>query len=100
MRKPRVVDAIRSLVPEFQGAITGGVITWYVPTEAPVTQDQIDAELVRLQAEYDTKEYQRLRADAYPPITDQLDMQYWDHVNGTVNWETAVATIKAKYPKV
>jgi hypothetical protein len=98
--KPTTVDAIRSLVPTFQGAITGGVITWHVPTVAPVTQDQIDAELVRLQAAYDTKEYQRLRADAYPPIVDQLDMQYWDHVNGTVNWETAVATIKAKYPKV
>jgi hypothetical protein len=42
--------------------------------------------------------YSELRAAAYPPIVDQLDMQYWDHINGTVNWETAIAAIKAKYP--
>ena len=46
--KPAIVDAIRSLVPTFQGAITNGIITWHVPTTAPVTQAQIDAELVRL----------------------------------------------------
>jgi hypothetical protein len=94
--KPTTVDAIRSLVPTFQGAITGGVITWHVPTEAPVTQDQIDAELVRLQAAYDTKEYQRLRADAYPPITDQLDSIFH---GGLEAWKVEIQAIKTKYPK-
>ena len=43
--------------------------------------------------------YQELRAAAYPSFADQADMQYWDKVNGTNNWETAIAAIKAKYPK-
>ena len=43
--------------------------------------------------------YSELRAAAYPSFADQADMQYWDKVNGTNNWETAIAAIKAKYPK-
>ena len=43
--------------------------------------------------------YQELRAAEYPSFADQADMQYWDKVNGTNNWETAIAAIKAKYPK-
>lgn len=44
-------------------------------------------------------EYQYLRKDEYPPIEDQLDMIYWDKVNGTNNWETLIQSIKEKYPK-
>jgi hypothetical protein len=43
--------------------------------------------------------YTESRQAAYPSIADQLDMQYWDHVNGTTNWEEAITAIKAKYPK-
>ena len=43
--------------------------------------------------------YSELRAAEYPSLADQADMQYWDKVNGTNNWETAIAAIKAKYPK-
>jgi hypothetical protein len=98
--KPTTVDAIRSLVPTFQGAITGGVITWHVPTEAPVTQDQIDAELVRLQAEYDTKEYQRLRAPEYPSHLDYLDAIVKSDLAGQQAYINACLAVKAKYPKV
>ena len=43
--------------------------------------------------------YSELRAAEYPSFADQADMQYWDKVNGTNNWESAIAAIKAKYPK-
>ena len=43
--------------------------------------------------------YKELRATAYPPIQDQLDMQYWDGVNGTTTWQDAIATIKTENPK-
>ena len=45
------------------------------------------------------KEYQRTRAEAYDSISDQLDMQYWDNVNGTTTWKDHVAAIKAAHPK-
>tara|TARA_B100000035_G_C21017246_1_gene562501 strand:+ start:1679 stop:1993 length:315 start_codon:yes stop_codon:yes gene_type:complete len=43
--------------------------------------------------------YAELRAEAYPSIEDQLDMQYWDKVNGTNHWQQSITTVKATYPK-
>jgi len=39
------------------------------------------------------------RKKEYPPIGDQLDMQYWDKVNGTSTWQDAVAKVKSDNPK-
>ena len=50
-----------------------------------------------LKAEYDAKSYQRDRQ--YPDLGEQLDMQYWDQVNGTTTWKDAVAKVKADNPK-
>ena len=38
-----------------------------------IDQSLVDAEVARLQAEYDSTEYQRLREPEYPKIGDQLD---------------------------
>ena len=35
----------------------------------------------------------------YPPMEEQLDMLYWDKVNGTENWKAAIDKIKADNPK-
>jgi len=35
----------------------------------------------------------------YPSIQEQLDMQYWDAVNGTTTWKDAIAQVKADNPK-
>jgi len=39
------------------------------------------------------------RANNYPSLADQLDMQYWDKINGTNKWQDAINAVKAKYPK-
>ena len=39
------------------------------------------------------------RQEAYGSIGDQLDMQYWDGVNGTTVWADHVAAVKAAHPK-
>lgn len=36
----------------------------------------------------------------YPDIKDQLDMIYWDQVNGTTNFKETIDAIKAAHPKV
>jgi len=46
-----------------------------------------------------TLEILEKRKLAYPSIQEQLDMQYWDKVNGTDTWEQAINAVKAKYPK-
>ena len=35
----------------------------------------------------------------YPSIQEQLDMQYWDSVNGTTTWKDAIAAVKTENPK-
>lgn len=44
--------------------------------------------------------YQEKRLAEYPPLNEQLDMQYWDKINGTNLWADNIALIKAKYPKI
>ena len=63
------------------------------------TWDQVSAKKAELQTDYDNKQYQRDRADAYPSIQDQLDMQYHDAVDGTTTWKDAIATVKTDNPK-
>ena len=74
-----------------------------------VDQDNIDAARVEL----DKNKYQVQRTGKQDPefpgvlttdtiyasVQEQLDMQYWDAVNGTTTWKDHVAAVKAKYPK-
>jgi len=73
-------------------------IEWLNGT-TPIPVADIEAKMTELQAEYDANQYQRDRATAYPSIQEQLDMQYWDKVNGTTNWEDAIAKVKSNIPK-
>jgi hypothetical protein len=43
--------------------------------------------------------YSDFRKCEYPPIDQQLDMLYWDYINGTTNWLDTITQIKNKYVK-
>ena len=43
--------------------------------------------------------YIEKRVSEYPSISDQLDMIYWDTINGTHLWQVKISEIKKKYPK-
>ena len=43
--------------------------------------------------------YIEKRLAEYPPLGEQLDMIYWDKVNGTNIWQDSITAIKNKYPK-
>lgn len=90
------IDAIVSLVPNAQVTIRGDEVEWHEPSTAPITDAQIDAELVRLQAEYEAKQYQRDRALEYPSFANQFDLLYH---GGYDAWKAAIDAVKAKYPK-
>mgnify|MGYP005703613971 FL=1 len=45
------------------------------------------------------KRVQLTRAAAYPSLQEQMDMQYWDAVNGTTTWKDAIAKVKSDNPK-
>ena len=96
-----ILQAIMKINPKAEVTVDGddiNSITWENGT-TPIPVADIEAKMTELQAEYDAKQYQRERATAYPSIQEQLDMQYWDKVNGTTNWEDAIAKVKSDIPK-
>lgn len=52
-----------------------------------------------VQAEIDANTYKDARASAYKPLAEQLDMMYWDTVNGTSTWKEHIDAVKAQHPK-
>ena len=96
-----VLKAILKINPNAEAVVIDNninQITWHNGT-TPIPKADIEAKMVEVQAEYDANQYQRDRATAYPTIQEQLDMQYWDKVNGTTNWEDAIAKVKSDNPK-
>jgi len=101
MTNNEIINAIKKINPNAEVTVGGNSldeITWLNGT-TPISKADIEAKMVEVQADYDANQYQRDRATAYPTIQDQLDMQYWDNVNGTTNWEDAIAKVKADNPK-
>ena len=91
-------DAIRNINPAVV-TIRGDVA--YDANEQVIEIDQAayEAEVSRLEAEWNATQYQRDRDKAYASIADQLDMKYWDSVNGTTTWADHIAAVKAAHPK-
>ena len=96
-----ILDALVSLRPgsiwDLEGNDYNG-LKWRDPTQAKPTLAEISTELSRLQAEYAAKEYQRLRAAAYPPIGDQLDALYHAGIF-PAEMAAKLAEVKARFPK-
>ena len=96
-----IFEAIRALIPDAKLYVEDNSwdkIHWDDEREQP-SRSEIEAKIKELQAEYDAKQYHRDRAISYPSIQDQLDMQYWDSVNGTTTWKDAIAKVKTDIPK-
>lgn len=68
-------------------------------TQITLVQSDIDAARTAINKELTDTKYQRDRADKYPLIQEQLDMQYWDKKNGTTTWVDAIAKVKSDNPK-
>jgi hypothetical protein len=97
-----IIKAIKAINPNAQVSVNAediNQITWHNGT-TPIPANEILAKQQELITEYNSKQYQRDRAIVYPSIQEQLDMQYWDKINGTNNWEQAINAVKLKYPKV
>ena len=98
LRYPTKVEAIISLVGGGIITIEGSDEVEYVDGQTPPSEAEIDAEIIRLQAEYDAQEYARNRKTEYPDIGDQLDDLYH---KGAFSDEMAVKikAVKDAHPK-
>ena len=95
-------DVLFSLRPGAIWVVRGEEIEWLDETQTQPTETEIQTELTRLQAEYDSKQYQRDRQPEYPSLADLADALYWSNQGDNTKLDEyyqACAAVKAKYPK-
>ena len=100
-------NALESLSPNSSWSWDGQDyegISWHSEnTDDIPTKEELDAEVTRLQEEYDSNDYARARALAYPQLAEQLDKLWHDINNGTLDetgdFFTALKTVKDDNPK-
>jgi hypothetical protein len=90
--------ALLSLRPNADFHMVGNTIIWQDLVQNQPTDAEIDAEVIRLQAEYDAKQYARSRVTEYPPIGDQLDALFHAGVF-PADMAAQIQAVKDKYPK-
>jgi uncharacterized small protein (DUF1192 family) len=91
-------NALQSLRPGAEWVLRGDDLEWLDTQQTQPTEAEIQAEITRLQAEYDAKAYARSRAAEYPAIGDQLDA-LWKGGAAAEDMLAAVMAVKSKYPK-
>ena len=72
-------------------------ITWHDGNPTNITEEQILAKQVELQAEYDAQEYARKREAEYPSVQDLVVALYDTDDKAAIDAKRA--EIKLKYPK-
>lgn len=97
-----IVDALTSLFPRVQWTLRGDsydVLEWNSEDVEKPSEEVLLAEVERLQAEYESLEYQRLRATEYPDFRDYLDGIVKNDQEQIDAYIAACLAVKAKYPK-
>jgi hypothetical protein len=93
-------EALNNLRPLARWAVHGAPVyenlEWDDENQTKPTEQELNTERERLQAEYNAKAYQRQRAAEYPSIVDQLDTLYH---GGYDAWRATIQAVKDKYPK-
>jgi len=90
-------QAINNLHPNADWVVNvDGHLDWYSVDITQPTQAEIDAEIIRLEAVYDSQEYARLRKTEYPTIEECVHAILDDGLDALQVLRQAV---KDKYPK-
>jgi len=102
-----IIHAVHSLRPGASWFINGDDYDGLIWQEKPVweggqkkpTKEEVEAEVARLQKEWEDTEYQRLRAKEYPDVKEYLDGLVKDDTEQMQAYIDACLAVKAKYPK-
>ena len=92
MSQKLTAQAINELAPNAEYTIIDGVIDWQSEEIDQPSNEAIEEKKLQIN-------YKNDRQVAYESIQDQLDMQYWDSVNGTTTWKDHIAQVKSDNPK-
>ncbi len=101
-----LIEAIHSLRPGAEWSLDGrkySGLNWFeTNTQTKPTKEEIEAEVAKLQAEYEAAEYQRQRAPEYPDLKELADALYWSSKGDNTKLDEYYAkceVVKLKYPK-
>ena len=102
-----ITNALHSLRPRASWSVNGDTYEGLQWLEKPVweggqkkpTQAEVEAEVARLQKEWEDAEYQRLRAQEYPDVKEYLDGLVKGDTEQMQAYIDACLAVKAKYPK-
>ncbi len=84
-------DALQSLKPKAEWILRGDVLEWLDAVQTEPTQSEIDAEVVRLQAEYDALAYARARDISYPNLKEFAEAYTEKEIGGdSTKWDAYV----------
>ena len=96
----KIIMAILAIKSDSEVSVVGNdvnQITWQDGNPTNITNEQILAKQAELKADYEAKEYQRARADAYPPADEFMEAYCEKEIGGdTTKWDLYVT----KYNKV
>ena len=102
MKKPQFNHILNSDYPELSWRLEGDYayekIEWELSEgqTAPI-KEELESKLATLQAEYDSKQYQRDRLKEYPSIQELVVALYDEEDKASIIERRAA--VKAKYPK-
>ena len=100
--------ALRRLIGQDASFVDKGTHIEYLSDNkaGTATEEEIAAEMSKMQAEFDALEWARNRASEYPPMDEQLDQLYHDMADGklgiaatTGSWYVGITSVKNAYPK-
>ena len=91
-----ITNAIKALRPNSSFGVVGNRIKWNDPDNLQPTEQEINDKIAELQADYDSKQYQRDRLQEYPSIQECIHAILDDDLETLQAKRTAV---KANYPK-
>ena len=94
-----IPSALQTLRPGAEWVVRGDTyegIEWLDTEQTRPTEQEVNEEIVRLQAEYDALEYQRQRAVNYPSFAEQFDTLYH---GGYDAWKASIDAVKSQFPK-
>ena len=91
-----VRSAVNSLVPNNKSHIKNEKITLWESVETQPTDAEIDAEVIRLQTEFNAQAYSRKREAEYPSVQECVHAILDDTLDAL---QAKRASIKTKYPK-
>jgi hypothetical protein len=102
-----LVDALNSIKFAASWSIDGpetyNNLIWFDTELVCPTEEEVSAEIAKLQAEYDAEFYRLVRAEQYPSIGDQLDMLWHameaDPAQRLEPFYTSIKAVKDQNPK-